>query len=96
MGEQQDNDNPNSSTPAELDAAVDSATSIASLIPLNADTSRQAVPSIRGTVYQAWQSIDAWLRLADDSAAIFLEGAEDFDLVRQDGAVTVQVRNTRA
>jgi hypothetical protein len=83
-----------SPTPAAIGAAIDSATSIASLVPLTADTSRQAVPSIRGTVYQAWQSIDAWLRLTDDSTAIYLEGAEDFDIVHQAGAVTVQVRNT--
>lgn len=83
-----------SSPSTAIGAAIDSATSIAWLVPLTADTSRQAVPSIRGTVYQAWQSIDAWLRLADDNTAIYLEGAEDFDVIREGGAVTVQVRNT--
>jgi hypothetical protein len=62
---------------------------------LPGDPRRQAVPSIHGTVYQAWWSIDAWLRLADTDEAIYLEGAEDFDFVRTDGAIAVQVkRNT--
>jgi hypothetical protein len=62
---------------------------------LAGDPRRQAVPSIRGTVYQAWQSIDAWLRLTDESAVIYLEGAEDFDIVRDTGtAVSAQIRNT--
>ncbi|HEX3914169.1 MAG TPA: hypothetical protein VHW71_11715 [Steroidobacteraceae bacterium] len=46
-------------------------------------------------MYQAWWSIDAWLRLTDDNAAIYLEGAEDFDVVRNDGgAIAAQIRNT--
>jgi len=62
---------------------------------LPGDPRRQAVPSIHGTVYQAWWSIDAWLRLADADEVIYLEGAEDFDVVRTDGAIAVQVkRNT--
>jgi len=62
---------------------------------LPGDPRRQAVPSIQGTVYQAWWSIDAWLRLTDADEVIYLEGAEDFDIVRADGAIAVQVkRNT--
>lgn len=53
---------------------------------------RQAVPSIQGTVYQAWCSIDAWLKLKNADEAIYLEGAEDFDIVRSDSAITVQVK----
>ncbi|MBX5463259.1 MAG: hypothetical protein IRZ28_19485, partial [Steroidobacteraceae bacterium] len=83
-----------SSTSDTIGEAVDSATSVGSLAPLTADTSRQAVPSIRGTVYQAWQSIDAWLRLAGDNTVIYLEGAEDFDVVHESEAVAIQVRNT--
>lgn len=93
MSEQRQNDKL-SSTPAAFGVAVNSATSIDSLKPLSADASRQAVPSIRGTVYQAWQSIDAWLCLKDDTTVIYLEGAEDFDVVREGMAVAVQVRNT--
>ena len=62
---------------------------------LPGDPRRQAVPSIHGNVYQAWWSIDSWLRLADADEVIYLEGAEDFDVVRTDGAIAVQVkRNT--
>jgi hypothetical protein len=61
--------------------------------PLPGDPRRQAVPSIQGTVYQAWWSIDAWLRLSDANEVIYLEGAEDFDITRTDLAVTVQVRH---
>jgi hypothetical protein len=62
---------------------------------ISSDPRWQAVPSIRGTVYQAWWSIDAWLRLTDDNTVIYLEGAEDFDVVRKDGgAVAAQIRNT--
>jgi len=59
---------------------------------LPGDPRRQAVSSIHGTVYQAWWSIDAWLRLNDADEVIYLEGAEDFDVVRTDTAITVQVK----
>jgi len=49
---------------------------------LSGDPRRQAVPSIHGDVYQAWWSIDAWLRLADADEVIYLEGSEDFDIVK--------------
>lgn len=75
-----------------LNEVLESALSLP--IGLNADVRRQAVPSIRGTVYQAWWSIDAWLQLADAERVIFLEGAEDFDVVRSDSAIAVQVRAT--
>ncbi|HBP90366.1 MAG TPA: hypothetical protein PKK23_19760 [Nitrospirales bacterium] len=60
--------------------------------PLPGDPRRQAVPSIQGTVYQAWCSIDAWLRLKNADEVIYLEGAEDFDIVKSDSAITVQVK----
>ncbi|MGA4045154.1 hypothetical protein ACI2VF_00790 [Ralstonia nicotianae] len=63
---------------------------------LPGDPRRQAVPSIRGTVYQAWCSIDAWLQLSNADQVIYLEGAEDFDVVSTNGAVTIQVRHTGA
>ncbi|MEM5818546.1 MAG: hypothetical protein AAGU16_11875, partial [Desulfitobacterium hafniense] len=63
--------------------------------PLPGDPRRQAVFSIHGIVYQAWWSIDAWLRLSIADEAIYLEGSEDFDVVRSSGAIAVQVkRNT--
>src|SRR5882724_9083268 len=63
-------------------AAIHPATGSTQPPPLAGDPRRQAVPSIRGTVYQAWWSIDAWLRLTDENTVIYLEGAEDFDVVR--------------
>src|SRR5450631_2720874 len=76
-------------------AAIHPATRSPQPPPLAGDPRRQAVPSIRGTVYQAWWSIDAWLRLTDDNTVIYLEGAEDFDVVGHDGgAVAAQIRNT--
>lgn len=59
---------------------------------LPADPRRQAVASIHGTVYQAWWSIDAWLRLTSADEVIYLEGAEDFDDIRPDRAIAVQVK----
>jgi hypothetical protein len=61
-------------------------------LPLSGDPRRQAVQSIQGTVYQAWCSIDAWLRLKYADEVIYLEGAEDFDVLRSDSAITVQVK----
>lgn len=63
---------------------------------LHGNPRRQAVPSIRGTVYQAWCSIDAWLQLSNADQVIYLEGAEDFDVVNADGAIAIQVRHTEA
>jgi len=59
---------------------------------LAGDPRRQAVSSIQGTVYQAWWSIDPWLQLQDAQEVIYLEGAEDFDVVRSDKAIAVQVK----
>ena len=60
---------------------------------LPGDPRRQAVPSISGTVYQAWWSIDAWLRLADADEVIYLEGAEDFDVITSGSAIAVQIKH---
>jgi hypothetical protein len=66
---------------------------IAGLPPhLPGDPRRQAVYSIQGTVYQAWWSIDSWLLLTHADEVIYLEGAEDFDIVKHDTAITVQVK----
>ena len=59
---------------------------------LPGDPRRQAVFSIHGIVYQAWWSIDAWLRLVGANEVIYLEGAEDFDIVRTNDAIAVQVK----
>ena len=60
---------------------------------LEADKKRQAIDSIRGYVYQAYQSVLAWIRLRE-SEILFLEGAEDFDVHRPDGVTTTQVKDT--
>ncbi|WP_126456876.1 hypothetical protein [Sulfuriflexus mobilis] len=59
---------------------------------LTGDSRRQAVDSIDGIIYQAWWSIDAWLRLRDGEEVIYLEGAEDFDVVSTGSAKAVQVK----
>ena len=64
--------------------------------PLPGDPRRQAVYSIQGTVYQAWWSIDAWLQLTNPNEVIYLEGAEDFDIVKPGGAIAVQVKKHAA
>ncbi len=83
-------DSPN----GDLPGTDDILTSVSGLpAQLTGDSRRQAVPSIRGTVYQAWCSIDAWLRLKDAEEVIYLEGAEDFDISRTGDAIAVQVKD---
>jgi hypothetical protein len=56
------------------------------------DPARDATPSIRGYVYQIYQSTLAWLRLNGDEVLI-LEGAEDFDVHLQSSVVATQVKD---
>ena len=56
---------------------------------------RQAVPAIRGYLYQIWHSLHAWLELQGDER-LYLEGAEDFDVTLPDAATTVQVKDMTA
>ena len=60
--------------------------------PLLADAKRQAVPSIRGAVYQGLCSIEAWLSIGNDEV-VYLEGTEDFDLVSDGESIAVQVKH---
>lgn len=62
---------------------------------LIADSKRQANSSIRGYVYQAYQSISAWVRLGPDEV-LYLEGAEDFDVHSESHVTATQVKDTRA
>ncbi|MEP6635119.1 MAG: hypothetical protein ABJB97_00235 [Acidobacteriota bacterium] len=81
--------NPQAISPPNIEALQD----IASLPPhLPGDPRRQAVYSIQGTIYQAGWSLDAWLKLTDADEVIYLEGAEDFDIVKSDSAIAVQVK----
>ena len=62
---------------------------------LESNCKRQAVPTIKGYFYQIWQSLLFWSELNDDRQ-IFLEGAEDIDILSFDSAQTVQVKATSA
>ena len=62
--------------------------------PLNADPKRQAHAQLKGYLYQIWHSVDAWLDLADDEI-LYLECAEDFDIVSGDDATVTQVKHTQ-
>ncbi|MCF1444902.1 hypothetical protein L0B80_24700 [Ralstonia solanacearum] len=63
-------------------------------VPLAADVRRQAIDSLRGYDYQIWRSIEAWMQL-DASQFLYLEGAEDFDVVDENGETsTSQIKNS--
>lgn len=52
---------------------------------------RDATASIRGYVYQIYQSVLAWM-LLDEDEVLVLEGAEDFDVHADSSVVTTQVK----
>ena len=62
--------------------------------PLNADPKHQANDSLGGYRYQILHSVHAWLSLADDEI-LYLEGAEDFDIISPKNITVVQVKNTQ-
>lgn len=53
---------------------------------------RDATASIRGYVYQIYQSVLAWIFLGEDDVLI-LEGAEDFDVHSGPSVVATQIKN---
>ena len=57
------------------------------------DPSREAINSLRGYVYQMYQSALAWTELEDDEF-LYLEVAEDFALVAKEALEAVQVKET--
>lgn len=57
------------------------------------NTSREAVDAMRGYSYQILRSVLAWIGLADDQM-LFLEGAEDLDIVDDETVTTVQIKDT--
>lgn len=61
--------------------------------PLESDAKRQAIPTLRGYSYQIWQSLLRWLELGENEN-LFLEGAEDIDVLGPGTAETVQVKET--
>jgi hypothetical protein len=60
---------------------------------LNHDKKREATASIRGYVYQAYQSVLAWMRLTENEH-LFLESAEDFDVQEEELVTSTQVKDT--
>ncbi len=56
------------------------------------EPSRQATASIAGYAYQVWWSLYAWLTL-DPGESLYLERAEDFDVVSEETAEVVQTKN---
>ncbi|MHB8144004.1 MAG: hypothetical protein ACYDGX_10235 [Thermoleophilia bacterium] len=61
--------------------------------PLNSDPKRQAAAVIRAFNYQIIHSVYAWLDLGEEEV-LYLEVAEDFDVVSQKAATTTQVKNS--
>lgn len=61
--------------------------------PLVSDPKRQAIQSIRGYDYQILRSVEAWLQLKDGDT-LYLEGAEDFDVVTEKNTTAIQVKNS--
>lgn len=57
------------------------------------DKSREAVDSIRGYVYQIYQSLLAWISLKDNEI-LFLERGEDFDIEAGHHILATQVKDT--
>jgi hypothetical protein len=62
--------------------------------PLVNEPAREAVDSMRGYSAQVWRSVLVWLDLAD-LERLYLEGAEDIDLIHATVAETIQVKNFR-
>ena len=57
------------------------------------DTAREAIDSLRGYVYQIYQSALAWAELKEDEF-LFLEVAEDYAVAAKDALKAVQVKET--
>ena len=58
------------------------------------DVAREAIDSLRGYVYQIYQSALAWLELKP-AESLFLEVAEDYAIVAADALIGVQVKGTK-
>ena len=63
--------------------------------PLAGDAARQAMDSMAGYDYQILRTVEAWLQLGVDEK-IYIECAEDYDVIRPAGAVATQVKNSPA
>jgi len=56
------------------------------------DPKRDATDSIRGYVYQAYQSVLAWMQLKETEILV-LEGSEDFDIHSGSSVATTQIKD---
>ena len=63
-------------------------------VELQGDPSRQAMSLFGGIDYQIWQTVQAWIDLAENEILV-VEGAEDFDVVG-DKAIGNQVKRLAA
>ncbi len=61
---------------------------------LIADEKRQAVAPLGGYTYQIWQTVYKWINLKADEV-LFLEGAEDIDVLGLLKSETIQVKHTK-
>jgi tetratricopeptide (TPR) repeat protein len=62
---------------------------------LKGDPKREAANAGRGFIYQYWQSVWRWLRL-EPNEVLFIEKAEDFDVVSVNEAEAAEIKDTRA
>lgn len=60
---------------------------------LSGDPARQAMDSMAGYDYQILRTVEAWLQLGVDEK-IYIECAEDYDVIRPKEAVATQVKNS--
>ncbi|OGV39512.1 MAG: hypothetical protein A2X48_12815 [Lentisphaerae bacterium GWF2_49_21] len=62
---------------------------------IDGDPERQATNAWKGYVYQVWHTLHAWLDLKEGQV-LYVEGAEDFDIVDSGTGIPVQVKHTSA
>lgn len=63
--------------------------------PVSGDIGRRAHAAIRGFLYQFWRTVEAWIELNPEEL-LYVEGAEDVDIVRGADATIVQIKDNRA
>jgi len=61
--------------------------------PLVGEAKRQAMDSILGYDYQIWRTVEAWM-LLNSGETLYIECAEDFDVIDSSGASMVQLKNS--
>lgn len=62
---------------------------------LRGDPRRRASAAVRGFMYQFWRTVQAWIELEPEDV-LFVEGAEDFDVISAGEATAVQIKDNRA